>query len=162
MVYAALSTIRRERRIELVSEGFRFDDLKRWRALDQVQNVHIQGFNFWDSMYLLYTDPTPEDAMTPLDPITLIPYGSGSTEAPNISAQDDEYAEGKYYLPYRKSQSNIGFNGLNWNPAKYLYPIRNYEFRMTTETPGSSDHSTSSIYQNPGWGLQDGTLPEGD
>ncbi len=162
LVDATLYNIRRERRIELVSEGFRFDDLKRWRALDQVQNVHIQGFNFWDSMYLLYTDPTPEDAMTPLDPITLIPYGSGSTEAPNISAQDDEYAEGKYYLPYRKSQSNIGFNGLNWNPAKYLYPIRNYEFRMTTETPGSSDHSTSSIYQNPGWGLQDGTLPEGD
>ena len=63
-VDATLYNIRRERRIELVSEGFRFNDLKRWRALDQVQNVHLQGFNFWESMYQLYTNPTPEDAMT--------------------------------------------------------------------------------------------------
>ena len=54
-VDATLYNIRRERRIELVSEGFRFNDLKRWRALDQVQNVHLQGFNFWESMYQLYT-----------------------------------------------------------------------------------------------------------
>ena len=38
--------IRRERRVELVSEGFRMADLKRWRALDQVKDVHVQGFNF--------------------------------------------------------------------------------------------------------------------
>ena len=160
-VDATLYNIRRERRIELVSEGFRFNDLKRWRALDQVQNVHLQGFNFWESMYQLYTNPTPEDAMTALDVITLQPYGS-DTSAPNISSETDEYAEGKYYLPYRKSASNIGFDGLNWNPAKYLYPISNYEFRMTTEVEGSNDYDTSSIYQNPGWSKEDGTLPEGD
>ena len=77
-------------------------------------------------------------------------------------SETDEYAEGKYYLPYRKSASNIGFDGLNWNPAKYLYPISNYEFRMTTEVEGSNDYDTSSIYQNPGWSKEDGTLPEGD
>lgn len=160
-VDATLYNIRRERRIELVSEGFRFNDLKRWRALDQVQNVHLQGFNFWESMYQLYTNPTPEDAMTALDVITLQPYGS-DTSAPNISSETDEYAEGKYYLPYRKSASNIGFDGLNWNPAKYLYPIRNYEFRLTTEVEGDDNIDTSSIYQNPGWSKEDGTLPEGD
>ena len=160
-VDATLYNIRRERRVELVSEGLRFLDLKRWRALDQVQNVHIQGFNFWDSMYQLYTNPTPEDAVTPLDVITLQPYGT-ETSAPNISSQSDEYAEGKYYLPYRKNPSNIGFNGLNWNPVKYLYPISNYEFRLTTEVQGSNDFETSSIYQNPGWSKEDGTLPEGD
>lgn len=159
-VDATLYNIRRERRIELASEGFRFADLKRWRALDQVQNVHIQGFNFWDSMYQMYTDPVAEDAVAELAKITLAPYGT--TNEPNISAQDDQYAEGKYYLPYRKSTSNIGFNGLNWTEAKYLYPISNYEFRMTTAVSGSNDYSTSTIYQNPGWSMNDGTLPEGE
>ncbi len=159
-VDATLYNIRRERRIELISEGFRLADLRRWRALDQVKNVHIQGFNFWDSMYQLYTDPNPEGASAKLTEITLQPYGSSNE--PNISAQDDPYAEGKYYLPYRKSESNIGFNGLNWTEAKYLYPISNYEFRLTTEQAGSNDFETSSIYQNPGWSMMDGTLPEGE
>lgn len=160
-VDATLYNIRRERRIELASEGFRFADLKRWRSLDQVLNVHIQGFNFWDSMYQLYTNPTPEDATSELSTIELLPYGSG-TDTPNVSSADDEYAEGKYLLPYRKSTSNIGFNGLNWNEAKYLYPISNFEFRMTTAVSGSNDYSTSSIYQNPGWSMEDGTLPDGE
>lgn len=159
-VDATLYNIRRERRVELVAEGLRFMDLKRWRALDQVKNVHLQGCNFWDNISRLYTNPTPEDPATPLNPITLIPYGS--TGDPNVSAQTDEYAEGKYLLPYRKSKSNIGFEGLNWNPAKYLYPIKNYEFRLTTEVPGSDDYDSSTIYQNPGWSKTDGTLPEGD
>ena len=56
-INTTLYNIRRERRVELVSEGFRMADLKRWRALDQVKDVHVQGFNFWDSMYQLYTNP---------------------------------------------------------------------------------------------------------
>jgi starch-binding outer membrane protein, SusD/RagB family len=35
-INTTLYNIRRERRVELVSEGFRMADLKRWRALDQV------------------------------------------------------------------------------------------------------------------------------
>ncbi len=160
-VDATLYNIRRERRVELAAEGFRFADLKRWRALDQVKNVHLQGVNIWDDMYKLYTTPTPEDAASALKTVNLIPYGSTEGD-PNVSAQTDEYAEGKYLLPYRKSKSNIGFNGLNWNPAKYLYPISNYEFRLTTEVAGSNEYDTSTIYQNPGWSKEDGTLPEGD
>jgi len=160
-VDATLYNIRRERRVELVAEGLRMADLKRWRALDQVKNVHIQGFNFWDSNYQLYTNPTPEDAASTLSVVTLIEYGSGSGTA-NISAKNDEYAEGKYLLPYRKNTANIGFNGLNWTTAKYLYPISNKQFRLTTEVEGSNDYDTSTIYQNPGWSKNDGTLPEGE
>ncbi|MEG1905211.1 MAG: RagB/SusD family nutrient uptake outer membrane protein, partial [Bacteroidales bacterium] len=130
-VDATLYNIRRERRIELAAEGFRFADLKRWRALDQVQNVHIQGCNFWDNTYKLYTDPQPEDAASALSKITLIEYGTAEG-TPNVSAKSDAYADGKYLLPYRKNTANIGFNGLNWNTAKYLYPISNQEFRLTT------------------------------
>lgn len=160
-VNKTLYNIRRERRIELAAEGHRMRDLKRWRALDQVKNVHIQGCNFWNGIDKLYTNPQPVDAKTPLGEITLIQYGSAEGTA-NISAKDDEYAEGKYLLPYRKNKANIGFNGLNWNTAKYLYPINNREFRLTTAVAGSGDFDSSTIYQNPGWGKNDGTLPVGD
>lgn len=160
-VNATLYNIRRERRIELAAEGHRMNDLKRWRALDQVKNVHIQGCNFWDGIYKLYTDPQPEDAATTLGKMTLAEYGT-TEETANISARNDQYAEGKYLLPYRKNKANIGFDGLNWNTAKYLYPISNREFRLTTAVSGSGDFDSSSIYQNPGWSKNDGTLPEGD
>lgn len=161
-----LYNIRRERRIELASEGFRFNDLKRWRALDQVKNYHVQGFNFWDQMYNMYTNPTPEDAteqsLAALDKITLVENVAGATGTPNVSAKSDPYAEGKYYLPYRKNSANIGYDGLTWTEAKYLYPIRNTEFRLTTAVEGSNEYDTSTIYQNPGWSKEDGTLPEGE
>ena len=160
-VNATLYNIRRERRIELAAEGHRMNDLKRWRALDQVQNVHIQGCNFWEGISQLYTNPQPEDAASTLAKMTLIEYGT-TEETANVSSRNDQYAEGKYLLPYRKNKANIGFNGLNWNTAKYLYPISNREFRLTTTVAGSGDFDTSSIYQNPGWTKNDGTLPVGD
>lgn len=156
-VDATLYNIRRERRVELAAEGFRMDDLKRWRALDQVKDVHIQGVNFWDGICDLYTNPQPEDAAAPLDKIELVPFGSAGTA--NISSKDDQYAEGKYLLPYRKNTANIGFNGLTWTTANYLTPIMNREFRLTTAVPGSGEYETSSIYQNPGWSTEDGSLP---
>lgn len=161
-----LYNIRRERRIELASEGFRFNDLKRWRALDQVKDYHIQGVNFWDGIYKLYTEPNPEGAtaesLEQLGKITLVENTPGVTGTPNISAKSDPNAEGKYLLPYRKNSANIGYDGLTWNKYKYLYPIRNTEFRLTTAVEGSNEYDTSTIYQNPGWSKMDGTLPEGD
>lgn len=156
-VDATLYNIRRERRIELASEGFRLDDLRRWRALDQVSNVHIQGCNFWAGICDLYTDPNPEDAGSPLSVITFKIYGDDPE--PNISAKDDPYADGGYLLPYRRAKNNIGANGLTWTTANYLYPIVNREFRLTTSEPGSGDLATSPIYQNPGWSTEDGSLP---
>lgn len=160
-VNATLYNIRRERRVELVSEGLRMADLKRWRALDQIKDVHVQGFNFWDNMYQLYTNPQVEDVASPIAAITPIEYGTTSGTA-NISAKNDQYAEGKYLLPYRKNNANIGFNGLNWNASKYLYPISNKQFRLTTAVLGSNEYDSSTIYQNPGWSRNDGTLPEGE
>lgn len=163
-VDATLYNIRRERRIELAAEGYRLNDLKRWRALDQLNNFHVQGINFWDNNYKLYTEPNPEDMKegVQMEVIELIQYGDGGGKTPNISAKTDPNAEGKYVLPYRKNEANIGFNGLTWNKAKYLNPISNTEFRLTTDVPGSNDFETSSIYQNPGWSKIDGSLPEGE
>ena len=153
-----LYNIRRERRVELVAEGLRLMDLKRWRSLDQVSNYQVRGVNFWDQMYQQYSHPEAVDASLPLKPIDIVEYGK-SNKAANISAKSDKYARGKYLLPYRKSKSNIGFDGLTWTTANYLYPISNVEFRLTTAVPGSNDYTTSSIYQNPYWSTEDGTLP---
>lgn len=158
-VDATLYNIRRERRVELAAEGFRMADLKRWRSLDQIKDLHLQGFNMWDCNYKLYTEPSADDAVASITPVELREYGH-TEETPNISAHDDLYAEGRYLLPYRKNKANIGFNGLSWNQTLYLFPIRNKEFRLTTATEGSDDYTTSSIYQNPGWSINDGSLPE--
>lgn len=99
-------------------------------------------------MYQLYTNPQAEDAVTPIPQITLLEYGVTDKTA-NISAKSDPYAEGKYLLPYRKNAANIGFSGLNWNTSKYLYPISNKQFRLTTAVPGSNEYESSTIIRIP-------------
>src|SRR5690606_5150976 len=52
MVDKTLFNIRRERRVELMGEGLRGMDLRRWRAMDQLINTpyHIEGFKLWGLM----------------------------------------------------------------------------------------------------------------
>ena len=47
----AINEIRRERRVELASEGFRFDDLRRWKAHHLVVGVRPLGAKFSPSDY---------------------------------------------------------------------------------------------------------------
>lgn len=150
LVSPTLYNIRRERRIELAAEGFRFQDLKRWRALDMMQNYITEGFDLWSENYKRYTTPTEG-----VKAITLIEFGE---EGPNVSAQSDS----KYLLPYRMNTKNLAYNGYNWNQVKYLEPIAFDNFRLTTATPGSPDYNSSTIYQNPGWKIETSSLPEGD
>lgn len=53
LVDATLFNIRRERRCEFIGEGMRWDDLMRWRAMDQLLTTKYvpEGFNFWDEAY---------------------------------------------------------------------------------------------------------------
>ena len=135
-----LYCIRRERRCELLEEGFRMTDLKRWRALDQVRNYQVEGVNLWKSeLKDAYKDETSGKNL-------LIPQGQ---ENPNVS----NYTEsGKYLRPYQiVKTNNIMFNGYNWCEAHYLTPIALTHFRISATNP--DDLSTSVIYQNPGWPL---------
>lgn len=150
LISPTLYNIRRERRIELAAEGFRFADLKRWRALDMMKNYTIQGFNLWSENYKLYLNPGVSVAK-----INLIEY---PTDKANVSNKED----GVYLLPYRFNAKNLAFNGYNWNPVKYLEPIAFDHFRLTTATAGSADYASSTIYQNPGWKIETNSLPEGD
>ncbi|MGV8093880.1 MAG: RagB/SusD family nutrient uptake outer membrane protein [Mangrovibacterium sp.] len=151
LVDKTLYNIRRERRVEFAAEAMRWNDLKRWRALDLMQNYHVQGFNLWDENYKLYSQP--EHGLG-----VIVLTETGTSAASNVSAKSD----GKYLMPFRANTGNIAFNGFNWNQNKYLNPIATTHFRLTTAVEGDSDYSTSSIYQNPGWTTEAGSLPEGD
>lgn len=136
LVTPTLFNIRRERRVELMSEGFRMSDLKRWRALDMVKNYHIEGFNLWGGEIEKLYDKK------------LIPAGTPG-KVPNVSSKE---VSGTTYLRIYQVQDrskNLLFDGYTWCPANYLEPIAAIHFTLTASDV--EDPETSVIYQNPGW-----------
>ena len=138
LVDPTLYNIRRERRVELMSEGTRMRDLKRWRALDQVENYQVEGLNLWGGeLEKLYVDESGNSL--------LIPEGS-SGKQPNVSNK-----ENSSYLRVNQivKKNNLLYNGYTWIPANYLEPISAINFTLTSSNP--DDLESSTIYQNPGW-----------
>lgn len=136
LVSPTLFNIRRERRTELMSEGVRMNDLKRWRALDMVKNYQIEGFNLWGG------------EIEKLYPGKLIPCGTVG-KVPNVSSKE---ISGTTYLRIYQIQDkakNLLFDGYTWCPANYLEPIAALHFTLTASD--INDPETSVIYQNPGW-----------
>lgn len=143
-VSSIMYNIRRERRSEFVAEGFRMDDLIRWRALDQVKNYIVEGCNFWDEMYKdkLFIDEATGETK-------LIPAGTPDKTA-NVSSKEKS---GKYIRPYQVIEKNNGlYNGYTWMKANYLQPIAINHMRMSATN--ASDVTTSPIYQNPYWPIE--------
>lgn len=141
LVDATLYNIRRERRDEFISEGMRYDDLMRWRSMDQVKNYVIEGFNLWDEAYknTQYTDPKPGEVTS----AGLISDGSSKA---NVSSK----TLSKYLRPYQivNSATNTVFNGYNWSEANYLAPI---PFRQMQLASPDETAENSNLYQNPYW-----------
>ena len=132
-----LYNIRRERRCELLSEGFRWSDLCRWRAMDQmlVTPYIPEGIHLWNTpMQDWYNDENGN---------TILIYGDDSKA--NVSSPEDS----EYLRPYRKSSTQICYDGFVWKKAHYLEPIRIDQFLLTSEDGHSIE--TSPIYQNPYW-----------
>lgn len=134
-----LYNIRRERRCEMMEEGLRMDDLKRWRALDQLNGTwQPEGFNLWGSDW--EAKYTAAGANLRYD---------GSDQA-NVSSKE----RSTYLRPYEimnKASNLLYGKGYDWCEAHYLNPISIVHFRNTAENP--ADLTTSVIYQNPGWPL---------
>ncbi|MFT3738392.1 MAG: RagB/SusD family nutrient uptake outer membrane protein [Breznakibacter sp.] len=135
LVDATLYNIRRERRCELMAEGLRAMDLKRWRALDQLvsEPYHIEGLKLWGPMQEWYRDADGNLTVT---------YGTATAtvSAPMTSS---------YLRPYEKTGKELVFDGYRWALAHYLEPIAVEHFLIT-----SSDGETvsaSPVYQNPRW-----------
>lgn len=145
-VSTLLYCIRRERRCEMVEEGLRMMDLRRWRALDQIKNYQVQGVNLWGSDLKDAYQELDKDG-NPTGKSKLIPEGQANA---NVSSLENS---GEYLHPYRvmSKENNYAWNGYNWCEAHYLTPIALHHFKYTSSDP--NDLGTSVIYQNPGWPL---------
>lgn len=145
-VDATLYNIRRERRCEFISEGMRWDDLKRWRSWDPAINGHymLEGMNLWDEAYKKYVDANGNS--------TLIADGTSNA---NISAA----SVSKYVRPMGRTKiNNQLFDGYTWKKAFYLEPFGVQDFSLTAGNP--SDITTSTLYQNPFWPMTAGRALE--
>ncbi|MCU4174232.1 RagB/SusD family nutrient uptake outer membrane protein [Carboxylicivirga sp. N1Y90] len=140
LIDATLYNIRRERRCELVAEGHRYRDIKRWRSLDQLQNYQIEGFNLWGgAMEDWYIDDETGESI-------LIPEGTDG-KTPNVSSPTNS----NYLRPYQIIKTNnLAYDGYNWHNAHYLSPIAFEHFLLTS----NGDVSSSVIYQNPSWPIE--------
>lgn len=126
--------IRRERAIELVQEGFRFNDLVRWKAgycLDQdIYGMYFAGVGSYDlsgngkTDIILYTD---EQAKPTADSGVLV-YKIGT----DILLTESD----RGYVYYHKNIVRTAFN----EERDYLYPI-----------PINERSLNKSLSQNPGW-----------
>lgn len=145
LIDPTLYNIRRERRCEFIAEGLRYDDLKRWRALDQVANYQIEGMNLWTAMHneSFYKNADGSSKFKTL------PDPQPNMSSPTLSV---------YVRPYQVVEaSNVYYNGFTWTMAHYLAPIA-YENFLLTSTDANA--SSSVIYQNPGWPLTANGIPE--
>jgi hypothetical protein len=142
LISPTLYNIRRERRNELMAEGLRYMDLKRWRAMDQMISTpyHVEGFKLWGPMKSWYT-------------AAQLTYGATN----NASVVSDP-ALSSYLRPHQIRSNADSYKGSRWTMAHYLNPIAAQHF-LITATGG--DVSTSPIYQNPGWPLTAGSAPNG-
>lgn len=135
-----LYNIRRERRSELIAEGLRYFDLKRWRALDQLKTTPkiIEGFKVWGPMQAWYKNP---------DGTSLLIEAGTPGKTANVSKK----SESLYLRPYRVnlSASNLVLDGYKWAYAHYLDPIAVQHLLITADKNG--DAGSSIIYQNPYW-----------
>lgn len=133
-VSPTLYNIRRERRNELMAEGLRLMDLKRWRAMDQLITTpdHYEGFKLWGPMKEWYT-------------AAQLKYGASSDQ----SVVSDP-ALSIYLRPLEVRSNALSYAGIKFAMAHYLSPVAIEHFQLTS-VDGSIENAV--IYQNPGWPL---------
>ena len=147
LVDATLFNIRRERRCEFIGEGFRWDDLIRWRSFDHLMTEKWipEGVNLWGGdLYKNQAYMKVDAAGNPTQESAFIECGDNVADA-NISARTDS----KYVRPLRlRKENNELFDGYSWHKAYYLSPYGIQDLTLTSED-GTVEHSVA--YQNPYW-----------
>ncbi len=143
LVDKTLYNIRRERCCEFMGEGYRMNDLRRWRSLDQLITTpyQIEGMKIWGEYY-----PAKYAEAAKTDKTYELIYGIDNPEA-NVSSPELS----KYIRPYQIART-LAYDGFTWKMAHYLNPIAIKHFQLTSEAGG--DYADSPIYQNPGWPLR--------
>lgn len=148
LIDKTLYNIRRERVSELMGEGFRWDDLRRWRSMDQLADTpyFVEGIKVWGDYYkALYEAAGAENKDYQLK------YEGDDA---NVSSP----ALSKYLRVYQYNKESLGYNGYTWHMAHYLDPIAIQHFKITSSDP--EGYSDSTVYQNPYWSLRPDTPAE--
>jgi len=139
LVTSTLYNIRRERRCEMISEGQRYHDLLRWRAMDQLNGFQLEGSKIFGPM---------KDQYSP----TLFRYDQAVESKNTVSSPTLSL----YFRPFQIMQSNNSYyNGFYFCNAHYLSPIAAEHFLISSSD--RTDPANASIYQNPGWGFTAGS-----
>jgi len=138
-----LQEVRRERRVELSCEGYRTDDLRRWRAHHLLNNFKIQGAKiaqFQDLTWLIdyfKTFPVPKAINSGYD------WFMGTTVAqwvPGISQGNNYWIDDEgYFAPYQRFIPG-GYFSFDPNKA-YLRPLPTEQYKVLN----------TNLTQNPGW-----------
>lgn len=144
-----LYNIRRERRCELMSEGFRIDDLYRWRSYDQLigGKYFLHGAKIFGPMQGGYAKGK-------------LKYDQAKDTDNNVSSPSDTEGglngDARYLCMWRVSKDNKFYEtGYTWHMAHYLSPIAVEHFLLSSPDGVSIDDSP--IYQNPWWGTVSST-----
>ena len=131
--------IRRERAVELVQEGFRWDDLVRWSCGSCIND----GEDYSPLTGAYFSGPGSYD-LSGNGSVDLVLYANGSAK-PSVESgvvvyeigKDIFLSEDSYgYLYYHKSIARTAFNEVR----DYLYPI-----------PINERNLNPNLTQNPGW-----------
>ena len=146
-----LYNIRRERRCELISEGLRWDDLIRWRALDQLkqQPYYLHGCKVFGPMqeYFMTSKMSGRKAVYLWDQSD---PNKNTLSSPN-DTKGGFNGDASYFCLLRVSSLSDWYeSGYSWRMAHYLSPIAENHFLESTLDGVSVDDSP--IYQNPFWG----------
>lgn len=145
LVDATLYNIRRERRCEFIGEGFRYDDLIRWRSMDQLNGYQLEGAKIFGPMEDIFVDGNGN---------SLLLYDQADQSKNNVSSP----SLSDYLRPNQKTNTNQYYNGFYFFEAHYLDPISVQNFMNTA--PDGKTVSDSPIYQNPGWPIVAGATCE--
>ncbi|NOR75090.1 MAG: RagB/SusD family nutrient uptake outer membrane protein [Draconibacterium sp.] len=134
-----LNEIRRERRVELLMEGFRADDIKRWALMDEVFNntkptgAHLKEFlDYWNDADTLLADGFKYN---PPELVTL-----------TVGVDIDTFENGFINPFWQHADFNINGEGYYIDPTRdYLNAIPSQEITIYESKGGVT------LEQNPGW-----------
>lgn len=135
--------IRRERGVELVQEGFRWADIRRWKA----------GYCFDQEITGMYFPGAGEYDLDGDGKTDIVLYANG-TSKPTVSDDVQVYEIGtddgvkltdgnRGYINYHEGMPKYDFN----EGRDYLYPIPLYDINLAK----SFNPSDPPLTQNPGW-----------
>lgn len=120
--------VRRERAIELLLEGFRYDDLMRWKLGHLLKNE-------WDGIYIPYLNQAQDLNKDGKNDFSVVTNSAGNEPGVyylNLSTMTDYSLNEDNCLVYR--------NDVKWSDNKYLRPI-----------PKNALDINPDLGQNPGW-----------